>query len=207
MGRSRCGVPLGQHVEQRVGQVGEPGGGLGRRCCSHSCGQRERHRRDIGGVERQQSLRGRRRARHRGVHQRQRGLLGRESGWPRPTSPATTARCGLRPSVGPVCRPATPGRPAAAARGPARGRPAGPPVPVCGHRFQRRRPSPPSAPACTAAAIDAVTRPLGADPAAQEGLQRRQVGDQAAGRPPPRHRRSGRARRSAAASRPGPAVW
>ena len=119
-----------------------------------------------------------------------------------------------RPPRGAVSRPsasqsraARPGGPAAPARGPGPATPAARPAPVCARRFRRRAAAHRQVPACTAAAIDAVTRPVGPDPAAQVRPQRARGRRPGRWSPPPRCRRSARGHRSAAANRPGRAGW
>ena len=79
-GRSRAACRCARTSSSGIGQVGRARGAASVGGVLAQLRQRERHRGDIGRVERQQSLRGRRRTRHGGVHQRQRGLLGCQSG-------------------------------------------------------------------------------------------------------------------------------
>ena len=203
-GRSRSAVPLGQHVEQRVGQVGQllarlGGGVLAQRR------QLERQRRDVAGIQREQSLRGGRRTGHRGVHDGQRGLFG-VSPLAAPTAPAATARCGVAPSgsqlaVGPYpsCQPSQ------AAALCARGLPRGGSR-CAGVGFAVGRAATDSA-AGVHRCGDAMRSP------ARVVRIRRRRNARSVGRsttspwpPPPRRRLSARGRRSAAASPPASAA-
>ena len=105
--RVRRAAAPGRRAEDRTGRrapwPASRGGVLAQRR------QLERQRGDVARVEGQQPLRGRRRTRHRGVHQRQRGLLGcQAAGARRPVRrpPADAVSAQAVPSR----RPATPVR-------------------------------------------------------------------------------------------------
>ena len=171
-------VLWGQYVEQRVGQVGEfldrrRSGLLAQR------GQLEGEGRDVGGIQRQQPLRGRGRTSHRGVHHRQGGVLGRHrAGDPDRTGGHREMR--FETEWSPIVFWPDPfGQPEESAALSPRGRPggrrrgAGVGLGV-GHRDRK----------CAGVHRGRQRRghqALSSDPAAQEGPQGRQVGHQPGG--------------------------
>ncbi len=121
--------------------------------------QLERQCRNVARVEGEQSLRGRRRTGHRGVDDasaRSPRASGRRPHPPRLPRP----RGAVWRRAGPSPRPARLGAPAVAGRAPVRATPDARRAPVCGRRFRDRPCATDRLPVCTAAATDAVTRPV-----------------------------------------------
>ena len=172
-------VALGQHVEQRVGQVGEflgaprPRSGRTAATARRSAPRRRRGRAPAAAGPRSPN----RSSSCRRPRAPSARAPARWPGRPRPPRRRGAVWRRRRPSRG----PATPGGPAAAGPCPGPARRCAPREPVCAHRFRGRRPRRVSVPECTAAADRRGDQAAGADAAAQEGPQRRQVDDQAAG--------------------------